>query len=144
MFSANYISHNSSCSYFALQLINSWTRDDVVEFHRTHYRPDNVLLYVVGDVDVKDVERYIEAKFGGLSAERHGSELTEEQVRAPEMNVLGGHELSRQTSRLYASVRSVSASSAGAVSNDVNKNLLFDTLRVVVEGEGGGVRKGGC
>ncbi|GMH94598.1 hypothetical protein TrVE_jg13582 [Triparma verrucosa] len=60
-------------------LIKSWTREDVVEFHRTHYRPDNVLLYVVGDVDIPDVERYIREKFGGLSAEKHGAELKEDQ-----------------------------------------------------------------
>lgn len=60
-------------------LIKSWSREDVIEFHRTHYRPDNILLYVVGDVDVADVERYIVEKFGGLSAEKHGAELTQEQ-----------------------------------------------------------------
>ena len=63
-------------------LIRSWNRDEVLEFHRTHYRPDNVLLYVVGDVDVPDVERYIREKFGGLSASRHGAELSESQRKA--------------------------------------------------------------
>jgi predicted Zn-dependent peptidase len=38
-------------------LIRKWDRDDVRAWHRTHYRPDNVLLYVVGDLNAADVER---------------------------------------------------------------------------------------
>jgi len=60
------------------ELIKSWTCEDVREFHRTHYRPDNVLLYVVGDVNVRDTERVIREKFGKLSGSKHGGELTEE------------------------------------------------------------------
>jgi len=56
-------------------LIQSWMQDDVKTWHRTHYRPDNVLLYVVGDLDPKDVERTIEDKFGHLTAERQGSQI---------------------------------------------------------------------
>ena len=31
-------------------LIRNWQNDDVRTWHRTHYRPDNVLLYLVGDI----------------------------------------------------------------------------------------------
>lgn len=34
-------------------LIKIWKKDDVQLFHSTHYRPDNVILFVVGDVDVQ-------------------------------------------------------------------------------------------
>ena len=33
-------------------LIKSWTREDLQLYHKTHYRPDNVILFVVGDVDI--------------------------------------------------------------------------------------------
>mmetsp|Transcript_31392 Transcript_31392/g.42854 ORF Transcript_31392/g.42854 Transcript_31392/m.42854 type:complete len:96 (-) Transcript_31392:1263-1550(-) len=33
-------------------LIKSWTKQDLQLYHQTHYRPDNVILFVVGDVDV--------------------------------------------------------------------------------------------
>jgi len=56
-------------------LIRSWTTDDVKTWHRTHYRPDNVLLYVVGDLDVSEVEKTIADTFGHLSAEKQGSEI---------------------------------------------------------------------
>ena len=56
-------------------LIRNWNTDDVKTWHRTHYRPDNVLLYVVGDVDVQDVEKVIQEKFGHLSADKQASEI---------------------------------------------------------------------
>lgn len=56
-------------------LIQSWMQDDVKTWHRTHYRPDNVLLYVVGDLDPQVVERTIQEKFGHLTAERQGSQI---------------------------------------------------------------------
>lgn len=56
-------------------LIRAWKQDDVKTWHRTHYRPDNVLLYIVGDLDPEDVERTVEEKFGHLTAERQGSQI---------------------------------------------------------------------
>eukprot|EP00985_Skeletonema_marinoi_P009073 scaffold4163_cov129-Skeletonema_marinoi.AAC.2 len=56
-------------------LIQKWDRDDVKTWHRTHYRPDNVLLYIVGDLDPQYVQQTIEDKFGHLTAEKQGSEI---------------------------------------------------------------------
>lgn len=56
-------------------LIQSWQQDDVKTWHRTHYRPDNVLLYVVGDLDPDYVEKVVNDKFGHLTAEKQGSEI---------------------------------------------------------------------
>lgn len=61
-------------------LIRNWKTDDVKTWHRIHYRPDNVLLYVVGDINVQDAEKIIEAKFGHITAEKQGSE-----IRIPEL-----------------------------------------------------------
>lgn len=56
-------------------LIRSWQTDDVRTWHRTHYRPDNVLLYLVGDVDVADAEKVINEKFGHLNADKQATEI---------------------------------------------------------------------
>ena len=56
-------------------LINSWKTEDVRNWHRTHYRPDNVLLYVVGDIDPNEVETVIRDKFGHLSADSQAREI---------------------------------------------------------------------
>ncbi|KAL7536921.1 hypothetical protein ACHAXR_007470 [Thalassiosira sp. AJA248-18] len=56
-------------------LIQNWKQDDVKTWHRTHYRPDNVLLYIVGDLEPQFVEATIEEKFGHLTAERQGSQI---------------------------------------------------------------------
>jgi predicted Zn-dependent peptidase len=62
-------------------LIRSWTVDDVKSWHRTHYRPDNVLLYLVGDVNPDEAERVIQAKFGRLSAEKQGAEIKLKEIK---------------------------------------------------------------
>jgi predicted Zn-dependent peptidase len=38
-------------------LIRKWDRNNMRSWHRMHYPPDNVLLYVVGDLDAANVER---------------------------------------------------------------------------------------
>jgi predicted Zn-dependent peptidase len=63
-------------------LIRNWTGDDVRTWHRTHYRPDNVLLYLVGDIDVEGAEKIIKEKFGHLSADKQATE-----IKIPELKV---------------------------------------------------------
>ena len=47
--------------------LNAASLDDVQRFHRTYYRPDNALLMVVGDIDVGQVDRWIDRYFGPLT-----------------------------------------------------------------------------
>lgn len=56
-------------------LIRSWKGDDVRTWHRTHYRPDNVLLYLVGDIDPIQAEKVIAEKFGHLSADKQAMDI---------------------------------------------------------------------
>lgn len=44
--------------------IGSITRDDIVNFYQTAYRPNNSILIVVGDVRPADIERRVTALFG--------------------------------------------------------------------------------
>jgi predicted Zn-dependent peptidase len=62
-------------------LIKSWQTDDVKSWHRTHYRPDNVLLYLVGDVNADEAEKVIAEKFGRLSAEKHGADIRIKDIK---------------------------------------------------------------
>ena len=45
--------------------IKALTRDDLVSFYQTYYRPDTTVLVVVGDVSTADVVRQVTAAFGG-------------------------------------------------------------------------------
>lgn len=56
-------------------LIRNWQCEDVRTWHRTHYRPDNVLLYLVGDIDPKQAEKTIAEKFGHITAEKQATEI---------------------------------------------------------------------
>mmetsp|Transcript_12486 Transcript_12486/g.38094 ORF Transcript_12486/g.38094 Transcript_12486/m.38094 type:complete len:1094 (+) Transcript_12486:240-3521(+) len=47
--------------------IRAWTADDVKKFHRTHYRPNNAVLYIAGDFgSSEDVEAEVIRKFSHL------------------------------------------------------------------------------
>jgi len=62
-------------------LIRSWQTDDVKAWHRTHYRPDNVLLYIVGDLDPAETEKVIAEKFGSITAEKQGSQIKLAEIK---------------------------------------------------------------
>jgi len=48
--------------------IKAWNREDLQLYHGMHYRPDNAILYVVGDVNVSETVSLIHDKFGQLQA----------------------------------------------------------------------------
>lgn len=62
-------------------LIRSWQPEDVKTWHRTHYRPDNVLLYIVGDVEPSEVEKTIKEKFGHLTAAKQAEGIALEELK---------------------------------------------------------------
>jgi len=47
--------------------IKAWTTEDVMRYHAEHYRPDNALLYIVGDVVPADAEAAIRTAFDGVA-----------------------------------------------------------------------------
>jgi zinc protease len=49
-----------------LEDLQSMGRDDLYRHYRQHYIPNNATLVVVGDVDVDDVLRRVEQRFGGI------------------------------------------------------------------------------
>ncbi len=46
--------------------IKTWTIDDIREFHKTYYQPQNAILMVTGDVEPKKVFKEAEAAFGSI------------------------------------------------------------------------------
>ena len=51
-----------------LEDLQSMSRDDLYRHYREHYIPNNATLVVVGDVEVDDVLRRVERRFGGIPA----------------------------------------------------------------------------
>ncbi|MBI4545415.1 MAG: insulinase family protein [Gemmatimonadetes bacterium] len=50
------------------ETVNSVQRDDLQGFHRLHYRPENALFVVAGDVNPEDMVARLEKHFGNWSA----------------------------------------------------------------------------
>ena len=46
--------------------IQTWTIDDIKEFHETYYQPNNAILMVTGDVKPKDVFKKAKKEFGDI------------------------------------------------------------------------------
>ncbi len=50
--------------------IKAWSRDQLVEYYRSSYRPDNIILAVVGDVRTEEVLEEIRKYYGGVGVAR--------------------------------------------------------------------------
>ena len=61
--------NNSHNGYGNLAEVNAATIDDVRNFFKTYYAPNNAVLTVVGDVDVDEVKKMVEKHFAGIPAQ---------------------------------------------------------------------------
>lgn len=57
------------------ELIKAWQVTDIKEFHGTHYKPDNAMLYIIGDVQIEQCEEQIRKVFGHLQPSGRNRDL---------------------------------------------------------------------
>ena len=46
--------------------IKNWTIEDIKEFHKTYYQPQNAVIIVAGDIEPKEVFKEVEKHFGKI------------------------------------------------------------------------------
>lgn len=68
-------------------LIKTWKKEDLQLYHNTHYRPDNVILFVVGDLDVQNTIDTIKQKFGHLQPKIDAEKLLKDSGEFPEISM---------------------------------------------------------
>jgi predicted Zn-dependent peptidase len=61
--------NNSHNGYGELSEINAATIDDVRNFFKTYYSPNNAVLTIVGDVDVNEVKKMVEKHFASIASQ---------------------------------------------------------------------------
>jgi zinc protease len=61
--------NNAHNGYGNLAEVNAATIDDVRNFFKTYYAPNNAVLTIVGDVDVDEVKKMVEKHFAGIPAQ---------------------------------------------------------------------------
>jgi len=67
LFNTHYVSHPYHWTPIGfMNDIQTWTIDDIKEFHAKYYQPNNAILIVTGDVEEKEVFKIAEAKFGKI------------------------------------------------------------------------------
>ncbi|KPL01007.1 MAG: hypothetical protein AMJ91_02105 [candidate division Zixibacteria bacterium SM23_73_3] len=51
------------------QQVESWSRDQLKDYFKSFYRPDNIVLAIVGDVDTKEVLEEVKRYYGNVKVE---------------------------------------------------------------------------
>jgi hypothetical protein len=72
-------------------LIRTWKKEDLQLYHNTHYRPDNVVLFVVGDVDVPETIDLIRNKFGSLAPKMDARKFLQDSREFPLVSMRDVH-----------------------------------------------------
>jgi zinc protease len=73
---------------FEYEDVDGLTRDDLVGFHETYYRPDATILAVWGDFNANEMKVLLEKTFGGWKSEGAAPKIAMPAV-APQKPVLG-------------------------------------------------------
>lgn len=68
-------------------LIKEWTKEDVQRYHNLHYRPDNVILFLIGDVDPANAVETIKQKFGNLQPKLDTARVLSESGEYPPVSM---------------------------------------------------------
>jgi len=63
--------------------IRTWTIDDIKDFHKTYYQPNNAILIVTGDVEPKEVFKRAKKAFGDI---KNNGEIPKVKFIEPEQN----------------------------------------------------------
>jgi len=63
--------------------IQTWTLQDIKDFHKTYYQPNNAILMVTGDVDPKEVFKKAKKEFGDI---KNGTTIPEFKFVEPEQD----------------------------------------------------------
>ena len=67
LFNTHYVSHPYHWTPIGfMHDIQTWTIDDIKEFHSKYYQPNNAILIVTGDIDEKEVFKVAQEKFGKI------------------------------------------------------------------------------
>ncbi len=66
---------------FTSDILN-WSINDISDFYKKHYSPDNAAILIVGDIDKDKVRKIVEEKFSNIKPSGYKGKFTEE----PEQN----------------------------------------------------------
>ncbi len=67
LFNTHYVAHPYHWTPIGfMHDIQSWTIDDIRDFHAKYYQPNNAILIVTGDIDEKEVFKIAKEKFGHI------------------------------------------------------------------------------
>jgi predicted Zn-dependent peptidase len=67
LFNTHYVAHPYHWTPIGfMNDIQTWTIDDIKEFHAKYYQPNNAILIVTGDIDEEEVFKIAKEKFGKI------------------------------------------------------------------------------
>ena len=64
-----------------------WTRNDVYNFYKKHYMPNNAAIVICGDIDIKNTLKLIKKYFGKIKKGKINDKFTEEPTQKGERRI---------------------------------------------------------
>ncbi len=64
-----------------------WTRDDVYNFYKKHYAPNNAAIVICGDIDIKNTKKIIQKYFGKIKKIKINEKFTKEPEQKGERRI---------------------------------------------------------
>ncbi len=67
--------------------ILSWTRNDVYNFYKKYYVPNNAAIVICGDINIKETKNLVEKIFGNIKKKKINFKFTEEPEQKGERRI---------------------------------------------------------
>ena len=121
--------------------ITSLTRDDLVAFHSAFLRPDNAVIFVVGDVSMDEIQPELERAFGGwrtpagetpvkniapVARPAQGKVIIVDKPGSPQSLILAGHAAPPSDAPNNVAITAMNDIIGGQFTARVNMNLRED------------------
>ncbi|PKO99761.1 MAG: hypothetical protein CVU13_04335 [Bacteroidetes bacterium HGW-Bacteroidetes-8] len=118
------------------EIINTFTRETLVDYYHKWYRPDLQAVIVVGDIDVADIEKRIIERFSTIPKVENGAVRESYSIPENKKPIVGFHtdpESKALSVRMTIKIPHLSVAkrhTAEALYDELIKNLFLDMFKV--------------
>lgn len=128
-----------------LEIINGFSRDEILDFYHKWYRPDLQAIMIVGDFDAEDMEQKVRAKFSDIPAAVNPAQKENYEIPAlngPLFENMTDHEVSIYTLKMMIrqdvpgrEIRGTEAYYRDYFTKLIVEHLIYDRLKEAGKGK---------
>ena len=126
-------------SVWTPQLVEGVTREQLLTFHKREVAPDNMTVFMIGDIDIESAERALNAAFGkwksshaserqpiGKAAEQNARVVLVDYPGAASSSILVGHAVAPYDPDTWSTLFVMNRALGGGFESRLNMNLRED------------------